>query len=164
MILQLAERDGSSFISTWTVSTTSLLATSTWAIPSRPESLAFVSWRWTPAISEGSCGLPSEVTFCLSQLTSLPFPSALLRASLALHEYDESRLCLVKLLEIQEDELKQSSTNPELEVSSDASRRNSTEEIMKNISVTKQQLKKVELAKRKYKVRRPFSSWQLLII
>lgn len=73
------------------------------------------------------------------------------RASLNLHEYDESRLCLTRLLEIQEDELaKLSQTSQSLSDGNDE--KNSLENVNRNIAVTKQQMKKVEIAKRKYKV------------
>jgi hypothetical protein len=57
------------------------------------------------------------------------------------------------LLEIQEEELKRCSSTESSEGQvQEGKGKEGQEEILRNLSVTRQQLKKVELAKRKYKV------------
>lgn len=84
------------------------------------------------------------------------------RASLNLHEYDESKLCLTKLLEIQEMELNQLQTNSSIPSTEGIISINDPitpetlplkiEELQKGIATTKQWLNKVEIAKKKYRV------------
>mmetsp|Transcript_55 Transcript_55/g.105 ORF Transcript_55/g.105 Transcript_55/m.105 type:complete len:443 (-) Transcript_55:73-1401(-) len=79
------------------------------------------------------------------------------RASLGLHEYEESNLCFKRLLEIQEQEMLKLVTDKgraEKETSeSDNNLDSDISQLESQISVTKTWLKKVDIAKKKYKGR-----------